>query len=52
MSNIGVDQAKQLLCFAEYLGHAVEWETLMEAAIEPGNEEEKRLDATRSSGCN
>ena len=36
---------KHLLGFAEYLGHAVEWENLMEAAIEPGNEEDMRPDA-------
>ena len=36
---------KHLLGFAEYLGHAVEWENLMEAAIEPDNEEDKRPDA-------
>ena len=36
---------KHLLGFAEYLGHAVEWENLMEAAMEPDNEEDKRPDA-------
>ena len=51
MRSLWVDQAKHLLCFTEYLGHAVEWENFMGAAIEPGNKEGKRLDATRSSGC-
>lgn len=36
---------KHLLGFAEYLGHAVQWENLMEAAIEPDNEEDMRPDA-------
>ena len=46
------DQTRKtiFLCSTEYLGHAVEWENLMGAAIEPENEEDKRLDATRSSG--
>lgn len=36
---------KHLLGFTEYLGHAVELENLMEAAIEPDNEEDKGPDA-------
>lgn len=36
---------KHLLGFTEYLGHAVEFENLMEAAIEPDNEEDKGPDA-------
>ena len=51
MRSLRVDQAKHLLYFTEYLGHAVKWGNLMGAAIELGNEDDKRLDAMRSSGC-
>ena len=35
---------KYLLAFTEYLGHAVEWDNLLEAATEPENEEDDKPD--------
>ena len=36
---------KHLLGFKDYLGHALDWENLMEAAIEPENEDDSKPDA-------
>ncbi|MCJ1475996.1 hypothetical protein MMC13_004660 [Lambiella insularis] len=35
---------KYLLAFTEYLGHAIEWDNLLEAAIAPETEEDNRPD--------